>query len=335
MSVLCCSPFAPSPARQQSLRLRRTFVQCIVIMPIMRYEHVSRTDLNLLQALAVLLEERHVTRAAERCFLSQPAMSRALDRLRETFKDELLIRAGRGYERTVRGERLLKELGSVLPKLESVLSGETFDPALSQDRFQVMMTDHACVVVLPSLVRRVTGAAPKSRLEVVPWHDRRFEDVETGRLDLLLDVAGAPAELESETLFADVFVCVVASDHPIRARRLALDQYLKFRHVVVNVLSGQQTPIDRPLRALAQKREVGLVMPFFAPAVLAVAQSNMILTVPKRLALKLAKSAAVRLIGAPHEVKGFKYEMIWHPRLITDPVHQWFRDQVRAVAKAL
>jgi DNA-binding transcriptional LysR family regulator len=152
---------------------------------------------------------------------------------------------------------------------------------------------------------------------------------------LLLDVAGAPAELQSETLFTDVFVCVVASDHPIRARRLALDQYLKFRHVVVNVLSGQQTPIDRPLRALAQKRQVGLVMPFFAPAVLVVAQSNMILTVPKRLALKLAKSAAVRLIGAPREVKGFKYEMIWHPRLTADPVHQWFREQVRAVAKGL
>jgi DNA-binding transcriptional LysR family regulator len=76
-------------------------------------------------------------------------------------------------------------------------------------------------------------------------------------------------------------------------------------------------------------------MPFFAPAVLAVARSNMILTVPKRLALKLAKSAAVRLIEAPHEVKGFKYEMIWHRRLTADPVHQWFRAQVLAVAKEL
>jgi DNA-binding transcriptional LysR family regulator len=304
-------------------------------MPFMRYEHISRTDLNLLQTLAVLLEERHVTRAAKRCFLSQPAMSRALDRLRETFGDELLIRAGRGYERTARGERLLKELESFLPKLESLLQGEKFDPTLSQDRFQVMMSDHACVVVLPDLVRRVTAAAPKSRLEVVPWNDRRFEDIEAGRLDLVLDVAGAPAKLESETLFTDVFVCVVAADHPIRARRIALDQYLKFPHVVVNVLSGQQTPVDQPLRALAQKRQVGLVIPFFSASVLAVAQSNMILTVPKRLALKLAKSAAVRLMEAPHEVKGFKYEMIWHPRLTTDSRHQWFRDQLRAVAKEL
>lgn len=317
------------------MRPSHTFVQCIVIMATMRFKHISRSDLNLLQTLGVLLEERHVTRAAKRCFLSQPAMSRALERLREMFGDELLIRNGRGYQRTVRGERLLRELENLLPKLESLLTGEEFKPALSQEQFQVMMTDHACVVVLPELIRRIMRAAPESRLEVVPWDDRRFEDLQAGRLDLLLDVAGTPEKLVSESLFTDVFVCVVASNHPIRARRLTLDQYLKHRHVIVNVLSGQQTPIDRPLGALAQRRQVGLVIPFFAAAVLAVAQSNMILTVPKRLALKLAKSAKVRLVDAPGEVKGFRYEMIWHPRLTADPVHRWFRDQVRAVAKDL
>jgi DNA-binding transcriptional LysR family regulator len=321
--------------RGRKMLHRQTSVQCIVMIQIMRYEHIRKTDLNLLHTLAVLLEERHVSRAAKRCFLSQPAMSRALERLRETFGDELLIRSGRGYERTARGERLLKELESFLPKLESLLTGEKFDPGLSQDRFQVMMTDHACAVMLPGLVRRVARAAPKSRLEVVPWNDRRFEDIEAGRLDLLLDVAGAPAKLESETLFTDVFVCVVAANHPVRARRFTLDQYLKYPHVVVNVLSGEQTPIDRPLRALAQKRRVGLVIPFFAVAVRSVAQSNMILTLPKRLAVEFAKSAAVRLIEAPHEVKEFKYEMIWHRRLTDDPVHRWLRDQVRAVAKEL
>src|SRR5258706_8303478 len=107
----------------------------------MRYEHIRKTDLNLLQTLTVLLEERHITRAAERCFLSQPAMSRALERLREAFGDELLIRKGRGYERTARGERLLNELESLLPKLEALLTGEKFAPALSQERFQIAMTD--------------------------------------------------------------------------------------------------------------------------------------------------------------------------------------------------
>ena len=301
----------------------------------MRYEHIRKTDLNLLQSLAVLLEERHITRAAERCFLSQPAMSRTLERLREAFGDDLLIRKGRGYERTARGERLLNELASLLPKLETLLTGEKFDPTLSQDRFQIAMTDHICVVLLPDLVRRIMSVAPKSLVDVVPWHDRRFEDIEAGRLDLVLDVAGAHGKLESETLYTDNFVCAVASGHALKARRLTLDQYLKYPHVVVNVLSGQQTSVDQPLGSLALKRQVGLVIPYFAPAILAVAQSNMILTLPKRLAIKLAKSVAVRVIEAPHELKGFKYEMTWHARLTADPVHQWFRDQVRAVAREL
>jgi DNA-binding transcriptional LysR family regulator len=299
----------------------------------MRYEHLRRADLNLLQILLVLLEEKHITRAAERCFLSQPAMSRALERLRETFGDELLIRHGRTYQRTARGERLLHELEALLPRLESLVTGEAFDPATSRARFQVAMTDHACFVVLPGLVRRISEAAPMSRLEVVASHDRRFADVASGKLDLVLDAAGAPAELQSETLFTDEFVCVVAANHPLRARRLTLDRYLQHSHVLVNVLDGQQIPVERPLGALAVKRRVGLVMPFFAPAVAAVAESDMILTVPKRLAVRLAKSVNVRMIPAPVELKGFKYEMSWHPRLTVDPVHEWFRDQVRAVAK--
>ena len=288
-------------------------------MSFMSYEHVSRVDLNLLHTLFALLEERHVTRAAKRCFLSQPAMSRALERLRESFDDELLIRVGRQYERTARGERLLRELESLLPRLELFLKGERFDPAHSEERFRVSMTDHACVVLLPDLVRRIASAAPKARLEVPPWRDDRFADVEAGRLDLLLDVAGAPATLNSEILFADIFVCIVAARHPVTTRRFTVDQYLKYQHVVVDVLSGQQTPVDRPLAALGLKRRVGLVLPYFLPAVLSVARSNMILTTPSRLAHKLERSAGVRIVKAPRELVGFNYEMTWHARLTADP----------------
>lgn len=301
----------------------------------MHLEHVSRADLNLLRTLFVLLEERHVTRAAKRCFLSQPAMSRALERLRETFGDELLIRVGRRYERTARGERVLRDLESLLPRLDLLLKGEQFDPASSEERFRLTMTDHASVVVLPDLVGRVARAAPHSRLELIPWSSERFEDVEAGRLDLVLDVAGAPPRLNSEILFNDFFVCVVAASHPFKKRRFTLNEYLNYRHVVVNVLSGQQTPVDRPLAVLGVKRSVGLVLPYFLPAYLAVAESQMILTTPSRLARKLEKAAGVRVIQAPREIAGFRYEMTWHARLTADPAHAWFRDQVRAVAREL
>jgi DNA-binding transcriptional LysR family regulator len=301
----------------------------------MSYEHINRADLNLLTTLFALLEEKHITRAAKRSFLSQPATSRALERLRQTFGDELLIRVGRRYERTPRGERLLRDLETFLPRLEQLLKGEAFDPAHSEERFRITMTDHACVVVLPELVRRIASAAPKSRVDVMPWHDGRFADLEAGRLDMVLDVAGAPPELNSEILFGDVFVCLVAANHPARARRLALNQYLHYPHVVVDVLSGQQTPVDRPLAALGLKRRVGLALPYFLPAIFAVARSTMILTTPSRLARVLDKSVGIRLIKAPRELAGFEYQMSWHARLTTDPAHEWFREQVRAVANAL
>src|ERR1700689_2115323 len=134
-------------------------------MSSMPYPHINRADLNLLHTLFALLEERHVTRAAKRCFLSQPAMSRSLERLREMFGDPLLIRSGRAYERTVRADGLLRELQSLLPRLESMVRGQDFDPLKSQERFRLAVTDHASITLIPPLIRRIRSAAPDIRLE--------------------------------------------------------------------------------------------------------------------------------------------------------------------------
>jgi len=301
----------------------------------MRYTHLRQADLNLLQILHVLLEERNVTRAAELCFLSQPAMSRALGRLRDMFRDELLVRHGRGYERTARGERLLRDLETLLPRVEGLLHDEVFDPARSTDRFRIAMTDFASSVLLPPLATRLSKLAPSCRLEIVAWHDRGFEDVESGRLDLILNVAGVPSPLESEVLFEEEFVCLVASGHPLRRRRLTLAQYLNFPHAIVNVLGGLQTLVDRPLSDLGKQRRAGLVVPYFVPAVLAISRTNMIVTVPRRLAATVTGIADVREVGAPAEIEGFRYVMAWHPRLTADPAQRWLREQVKLAASAI
>lgn len=102
----------------------------------MREVHLRNVDLNLLHALHALMEERHVTRAAKRCFLSQPAMSRALDRLRETFGDPLLVRTGRLYQRTPRGERVLRELESIMGQLGAMVQGEEFSQREARNVFE-------------------------------------------------------------------------------------------------------------------------------------------------------------------------------------------------------
>ena len=294
----------------------------------MRDVHLRQVDLNLLSTLYALLEERHVTRAAKRCFLSQPAMSRSLERIRDTFGDELLIRTGRIYERTVRGEWLLRELENLLPRLEALVRGEPFNPAQSRERLRVALTDNGSIAILPALTQRIRTAAPDITLEIVAWHDRSFEDVEAGKIDLALSPLAALSPLETERLFKEDFVCLLGADHQLRARRFTLKQYLELSHVAVGAL-------DRPLADLGLRRRVALSVPFLVPAVAAVAGSDLVLTLPRKLAKAVAAMANVRFVEPPPEIKSFQYFMVWHPRLTAEPAQVWFREQLRIVTKTI
>ncbi len=301
----------------------------------MREVHLRNLDLNLLHPLHALLEERHVTRAAKRSFLSQPAMSRALERLREMFGDPLLVRSGRGYERTVRGERLLRALDALMPRLEGIVRGEEFDPAQSQERFRVALTDHASTTLLPSLVARLRKAAAHMKLEVSTWRTEAYEDVAAGRLDIALSAEEVPPALESEVILDLDFVCLVGSAQRMRSRRLTLKQYLQFPHALVETLAGQQTLVDRPLAQLGAKRHVVFSLPFFVPAIFAIAQTDLVLTLPRKLAKIAAGMAGLRVVEPPREIKAFPYFMAWHPRLTTEPAHAWFREQLRIAARTI
>jgi len=300
----------------------------------MRDVHLRDVDLNLLHALYALLEERHVSHAAKRSFLSQPAMSRALDRLRETFADPLLVRTGRVYERTPRGERVLRELESIMRRLETMVQGEEFSPARSQERFRVAMTDHGSTILLPVLLQRIRKAAPDARLEVSAWRTQAYEDVAAGRIDVALSAEAVPPALEYELIFNLDFVCLVGSAQPVRTRRFTLRQYLQLPHALVETLDGQQTMVDRPLAQLGVKRRVALRIPFFIPAIFAIARTDLILTVPRKLA-KIAAMAGLRIVEPPREIKAFPYFMAWHPRLAQEPAQAWFREQLRMVARGI
>src|SRR6266513_4876630 len=297
--------------------------------------HLRNVDLNLLHPLRALLEERHVTRAAKRCFLSQPAMSRALDRLRETLGDPLLVRTGRVYERTVRGERVLRELESIMRRLETMVQGEEFSPARSEECFRVAMTDHGSTILLPVLLQRIRNAAPDARLEVSAWRTQAYEDVTAGRIDVALSAEAVPPMLECELIFNLDFVCLVGSAQPVRTRRFTLKQYLQLPHALVETLDGQQTMVDRPLAQLGVKRRVAVTLPFFVPAIFAIAHTDLVLTVPLRLAKITGSLAGLRIVEPPRAIKAFPYFMAWHSRLSTEPAHTWFRDQLRIVARSL
>ena len=262
-------------------------------------------------------------------------MSRVLERLREMFKDALLVRSGRTYERTVRADRLLRELETVLPRLEAMVRGEQFDPARSEERFRVALTDHAATILLPSLVHAIRKGAPGVKLEVSVWTNRAYEHVAAGRIDAALSAEEVPLALQSEIIFNLDFVCIVGSALQMRTRRFTLKQYLQLAHARVETLAGLQTLVDRPLAQLGVKRSVVLTIPFFVPAIYAIAHSDLVLTVPRKLAKITHGITGVRVVEPPRELKAFPYFMAWHSRLAAEPSHSWFREQIRqAVASS-
>ena len=184
-----------------------------------------------------------------------------------------------------------------------------------------------------SWAQRIRTTAPDMTLEIVAWHDRSFEDVEAGKIDLAVSPLAAPSPLETERLFREDFVCLLGADHAVRSRRFTLKQYLGLSHIVVAVLANQQILVDRPLADLGLRRRVALSVPFFVPAVAAVAGSDLVVTVPRKLAKAVAAMANVRSVEPPPEIKGFQYFMVWHPRLTAEPAQVWFREQLRIVAK--
>jgi len=154
----------------------------------MRLEKLRLVDLNLLITFAAIAEEKSVTAAASRLLLSQPAVSRALQRARALFQDDLLIRSPSGFELTLRGRRILDELEGLVPRMEHLVAPTAFDPRREKSHFRISGPDNVCTVVLPVLCRQYANGGYQVHFEFHPWQSGIAELVEHGQLDLVLHI---------------------------------------------------------------------------------------------------------------------------------------------------
>jgi DNA-binding transcriptional LysR family regulator len=301
----------------------------------MRTTHLRQADLNLLVVFTVVAEERNITRAASRLLLSQPAVTRALQRLRDTFHDDLLIRTSTGYEPTPTGQRLLQDLATMLPRLDRLMAGGDFDPVTEDASFRIAATDHAAHLLVPPLCTSVLSKCTKVEFSFVPLHAGQYEALEKGRLDLVLsDSETATVHLSKEVIFEVDFVCVVSRKSKF-TRAITLKQYLAAEHVAVDIVGGVQTHPDRHLAAIGEKRHCPLVVAQHTVAMRVAAVTEMIATVPRRMAALEASNKATRILEAPAALGSFKYVMIWHPRMQTDAAHVWLRSVIRELGRQL
>ena len=296
----------------------------------MRVTQLRQADLNLLVVFTTLAEERNVSRAAKRLFLSQPAVTRALQRLRETFHDDLLVRVSGNYELTGKGAKLLAELEDAFPRLDRLLAGPEFDPKTESALFHLVGTDYAARVVGVPLAQYIANAGPQLSLEIAPLSDSVFEAMDRARVDLVLqaDHGNIPSHLTRECLFKDRFSCVVAADTNPPAR-FGLPQYLERAHVGVAIFGGAQTVPDQRLAAAGHKRFCPVKVAHFSVAMSLVVGTNLVATIPKRFLSTQPVDPKLAYVPAPALLGTFEYMMIWHPRLEHDAAHIWLRDAVR------
>jgi DNA-binding transcriptional LysR family regulator len=197
--------------------------------------NIAKVDLNLLVYLDVLLREGSVTKAANQLSITQPAMSNGLRRLRDLFKDPLLVRTSDGMTPTKRALELKPIIRDVLSKLETTIQPETdFSPLISERTFRIMASDYAESTLLMEVIGRLNKQAPNVTLDLITPSDVTFHDVEQGRVDMAINrFDELPLSFHQKVVWYDTFSCVVNSQNPI-VQNFNLDRYLDNKHIWVS-----------------------------------------------------------------------------------------------------
>lgn len=289
--------------------------------------NLRSVDLNLLVVLQALLAERHVSKAAKRIGLSQPALSNALERLRVLFDDPILIRHGNRFMLSPKAERLIGPLNDLLAGIEAVV-GLTPQP-LSEIRQTVTLTsgDYALAGLLPDLWRWLQARAPHLSVHARPWPgpDTALRMVVDGTCDLLVaPLEPLPAKLHARKLSRSDFVGIARPGHPI-LKRPTRERFMAQRHVVVSSDGLFPNRIDLVLRRQEITRDIGLVVPSHMLVAGLVASSDLLGVVPDGLVELRTDIAKFRL---PFDLPGFDAGVVWHERSERDVAVCAVRDAI-------
>jgi LysR family transcriptional regulator, nod-box dependent transcriptional activator len=303
---------------------------------------LNRFDLNLLIALDALLHEKNVTRAAERVFVSQPAMSAALQKLRDYFNDPLLVRVGRDMELTPRGLSLVEPVREALLRIQITLGTQpTFDAAKVKRSFTIICSADAHLRVMPGALRRVVRDAPKVQCHIEQFSETTLSRLEYGDADIYLGMNILP--VFGEKMFPDwlrvvdirpvPWACVCAADHPTIQDELSDEQYRTLPHLI-GWPNSHSVPLEEYIRRLlgieinVRSTVQSLVeIPFLLQG------TDLIATLPERFVRVLSTTVPLKIFPLPLRVAETREVLVWHKRNEPDPGHAWLRDLLLEVAR--
>lgn len=292
-------------------------------------------DLNLLVVFDAVMQDRSVTRAGRRIGLSQPAMSHALNRLRDLLKDELFVRTPTGMRPTPRAEQLAALLRQTLRELQQVLQPETFVPATADRRFSLAINNYAAVVVAPPLVTAVSSAAPSVQLDLRPSGTLDvIECLDRGDLDLAIGSLDSFGERFACTqLLEDEFVMVMRRRHPAGRGALSAKVLAGLTHL--DPPTGENTDfLDAWLSERGLTRRIALRAPYLSARAI-LSRSDLAATLSRRIAQEFVRTDRLQIHELPVKSPVVRTTMLWHRRLDEHPAHRWLRDRIVAATKNL
>ncbi len=295
-----------------------------------------RYDLNLMPVFVTLMEERSVTRAAVRLGITQPALSNALNRLRETLRDPLFIRERHGIRPTELALELAPVVAAALGRIDALVLGQQdFDPATAERLLTIAPNSYVEFVLVPAIVSRLRDAAPGMRLRLTPYGtDVTETGVMSGTTAMALGrFVEPPDNLVVQHLMDEGLACVVRADHPEIGTTLTRAQYERMRHVNVLPPGRLRFGLFKALEQRGLRREVAVSVTHFLAVPEIVAVTDYCATLPRQICRRLATDPRLKVLPAPVDLGTFPVEMAWHVRYRNDPAHRWLRGLVAEVAR--
>jgi LysR family transcriptional activator of mexEF-oprN operon len=294
----------------------------------MNRNDMRKVDLQLLIVFEALMHERNLTRAAEKLFLGQPAISHALARLRDFFNDPLLIRSGRAMEPTKRALEIFEQLRPALDAMSNALSyAQAFDPATSKQTFRIGLSDDVECGLLPPLLKNLRQEAPnlvivirRSNFLLLP------AQLESGEISVGVSyVMDLPANAKCRTLRSIKTLVLRADDRP---GPLTLDEYCCRPHALVSFSGDLNGNIDRDFARIGRSRNVVLAVPQFNGLRALLADSEVIATVPDYAAAELVSAGGLRAEPPPFDIAQAKLSMAWSSAQDNDCAERWLRSKI-------
>lgn len=285
-------------------------------------------DLNLLVIFNQLLTERKVSKVAENLGLGQPAVSNALARLRKLFGDELFLRTSSGMQPTPFADQLAESIGYALGMIHGAVNARnSFDPATSKRTFSIGMTDIGEIYFLPLLMEKIQKVAPAVSISTVRNTSINLKDsMEAGHIDLAIGLLPQlKAGFFQQRLFTQQYVCMFRQGHPLDKKKILPSDFFAADHVAIVSAGTGHGMVDEILDKNSPQRKVRLTVPHFVAVGHILQSTELVATVPERLAERMAVPFNLKYVAHPIKLPQIAINLFWHAKYHKDPANQWLR----------